>query len=129
MLEISTSKKAVANIGEEIGIELGKQMIQDFQIANPSDIQHYSIGKNILSAILEQPGCEGIRFYMAYNEIGEKTMVYVGLDADKAPILQTTFINKLGMLQTKEAIVADRIDRGDRPRTGYDADSWTWETE
>lgn len=130
MLTVTSSKKTIASIGEEIGLELGKQMVQDFQIANPNEIQHYTIGKNIISEILAQPGCEGIRFYMAYNEIGEKTMVYVGLDAEGKAILTYTTINNLGTLEVKPAIVADRIDRGGpTEKSGYDADSWTWETE
>lgn len=130
MLTVTSSKKTIASIGEEIGLELGKQMVQDFQIANPNEIQHYTIGRNIISEILAQPGCEGIRFYMAYNEIGEKTMVYVGLDAEGKAILTYTTINNLGTLEVKPAIVADRIDRGGpTEKSGYDADSWTWETE
>jgi hypothetical protein len=130
MLTVTSSKKTIASIGEEIGLELGKQMVQDFQIANPKEIQHYTIGKNIISEILAQPGCEGIRFYMAYNEIGEKTMVYVGLDSDGKAIITYTTINKDGNLEQKPAIVADRIDRGGpTEKSGYDADSWTWETE
>ena len=130
MLTVTSSKKTIASIGEEIGLELGKQMVQDFQIANPKEIQHYTIGKNIISEILAQPGCEGIRFYMAYNEMGEKTMVYVGLDSDGKAIITYTTINKDGNLEQKPAIVADRIDRGGpTEKSGYDADSWTWETE
>lgn len=130
MLTVTSSKKTIASIGEEIGLELGKQMVQDFQIANPKEIQHYTIGKNIISEILAQPGCEGIRFYMAYNEMGEKTMVYVGLDSDGKAIITYTTINKDGNLEQKPAIIADRTERGGpTEKSGYDADSWTWDVE
>ncbi len=36
------------------------------------------MGKEILTKILEQPGCAGIRFYNGINEKGEKTLVTLG---------------------------------------------------
>ena len=64
------TKRPVAAIGEEIGHELGAQLVKSYQEANPNDTQFYTIGKNIIEQILAQPGCEGIRFYNAYNEEG-----------------------------------------------------------
>lgn len=127
---LSTPQKAVANIGEEIGFELGKSMVKEFQIQNPHEIHHYTIGKNILNQILSQPNCEGIRYYMAYNENGERTMVYVGINAEGESIFQYQMVGVNGTIETKEAIVADRIDRGGgTDRGGIDADTWTWEVE
>lgn len=127
---LTTPQKTIANIGEEIGYELGSSMVKDFQIQNPEDIQHYTIGKNIISQILSQPTCEGIRFYMAYNENGEKTMVYVGVNAEGDSIFQYQMVGFNGIIETKKAIVADRIDRGGgTERSGIDADTWTWDVE
>ncbi len=76
----TTSKSLCANIGEEIGLELGAKMISSYQNSNPSDVNSYFIGRNIIGQILKQPGCAGIKFYNAYNEAGEKTLVYVGVN-------------------------------------------------
>ena len=100
--------KKVATIGEEIGLELGTQFIKDYQIANPSDAQYYVIGRNIIDEILAQPGCVGMRFYNAYNEIGEKTLVYVGLNEEGKAIVEYTCINNEGQLESHKGIVADR---------------------
>ena len=64
-----TLAKPVELIGEEIGLDLGKQMVSEYQAANPSDVHFYEIGRNILNQILSQPGCAGIRFYNAYNVV------------------------------------------------------------
>ena len=57
----------VASIGEEIGYELGKKMVLDFQVANPDEVHSFTIGRNVIDEILAQPGCVGIRFYNAYS--------------------------------------------------------------
>jgi hypothetical protein len=118
--------KKVASIGEDIGLELGTQFIKDYQIANPADVQYYVIGRNILDEILAQPGCVGIRFYNAYNEMGEKTFVYVGLNGDGKAIVEYTCINNEGQLEPHKGIVADRIKRGDNGRDSLDEESWNW---
>lgn len=104
-----TTKKAIQAIGEEIGYELGTQMVNDYQVANPSDVHSYVIGRNIIDQILAQPGCVGLRFYNAYNEKGEKTLVYVGLDSKGKSILELTSVNADGKLYIEKGIVADRI--------------------
>ena len=118
--------KKVASIGEEIGLELGTQFIKDYQAANPTDIQYYVIGRNIIDEILSQPGCVGLRFYNAYNEIGEKTLVYVGLNKDGKAIVEYTCINNEGVLESQKGIVADRIDRGSKGSSSFEEESWGW---
>lgn len=106
------TKKPLAEIGEEIGIELGKRMVASYYIANPKDIQNYTIGRNILDQILAQPGCIAIKFLNAYNEVGQKTLVYVGLDKTGKSILKVTAVNIEGRLSSKNGIVADRVRTG-----------------
>ena len=127
MTQVKPLVKNVASIGEEIGLELGTQMVKDFQVANPTEVQYYTIGRNIIDQILAQPGCVGLRFYNAYNEIGEKTLVYVGLNEEGKAILEYSVINNEGILTANKGIVADRIDRGGRTGTGISADDWNWE--
>jgi hypothetical protein len=106
------TKRPVAAIGEEIGYELGAQLVTNYQVANPNDTQFYTIGKNIIEQILSQPGCEGIRFYNAYNEEGEKTLVYLGVDASGNPIKEYTLVDANGQISTRPAIIADRAGSG-----------------
>ena len=120
------SRAAVTNIGEEIGFELGNQMVQDYQASNENDVHFYVIGRKIIDQILSQPGCAGIKFYNAYNEIGEKTMVYVGINGLGKAILEYSCINNQGILESNKGIVADRIDRGGGIRTGISSDDWNW---
>lgn len=128
MMKIIGSKKEISTIGEEIGLELGKEMVKDFQVAHPNEIQFFNVGKNIINQILNQPGCEGIRFYNAYNELGEKTLVYVGLTSEGKALLTYSVVNNLGEIRKENAIVADRIDKGG-VRTGISVDDWTWDAE
>ena len=125
MVKNQALAKPVAAIGEEIGFELGQQMVNEYQAANQNDVHFYEIGRNILDQILAQPGCAGIRFYNAYNEAGEKTLVYVGLNKEGKAIFEFTCINNEGILETNKGIVADRIRTGDgTPSTSPAADDW-----
>jgi hypothetical protein len=111
-----------ANVGEEIGLELGAQFISAYRKANPSDVTSYYVGRNILEQVMAQPGCVGIRFYNAYNEAGEKTLVYVGVTAEGTDMLNVTAVNANGQLDVQKGIVADRI------RIGGGERGW-WEFE
>ena len=112
-----TTKRPVAAIGEEVGYELGAQLVQNYQVANPNDTKFYVIGKTILEQILAQPGCEGIRFYNAINEQGEKTLVYLAVDSQGNPIKEFTVVDEEGKIAAKPAIIADRAgsDKGSKP--------------
>ena len=125
MVKNQTLAKPVSAIGEEIGFELGQQMVHEYQVSNQNDVHFYEVGRNILDQILAQPACAGIRFYNAYNEAGEKTLVYVGLDKTGKAIFEFTCINNEGALETNKAIVADRIKTGSgNPIRTSDSDSW-----
>ena len=120
------TRKNVASIGEEIGLELGTQFIKDYQISNPADVQYYVIGRDIIDEILAQPGCVGMRFYNSYNEMGEKTLVYVGLNSEGNAILEYTCINTNGVLDTRKGIVADRGARGGRSDSTFEEEGFGW---
>lgn len=111
-----------ASVGEEIGLELGSQFISAYRKANPADVASYFVGRNIVEQILAQPGCVGLRMYNAYNEAGEKTLVYVGVSAEGNDMLEITTIDTNGQLDANKGIVADRI------RIGTGEDTW-WEVE
>jgi hypothetical protein len=104
--------KSVAQIGEEIGLELGNNFVKAYQVANPTDVHYYVVGRSILDQILAQPGCAGIKFLNAYNEMGEKTLVYVGVDANGQVQLDFSVVTAGGELSAERAIVADRVRTG-----------------
>ena len=107
-MQAELTTKNIAQVGEEITHDLGAKMIQDYQAANPTDIKGYVIGSNILQEIMSQPGCVGISFYNAYNEMGDKTLVYVGIDRAGKVLSEYSVVNYDGTLGLKKAIVADR---------------------
>lgn len=98
-----------AEVGAEIGQELGAQMISTYRQENPTDTLGYFIGRNILEQVLAQPGCVGIKFYNAYNEMGQKTLVYVGVNTSGNDMLTISSINVNGRLEAVNGIVADRV--------------------
>ena len=127
MVNHHTLAKPVSAIGEEIGYELGHQMISDYRTANPTDVQFYEIGRNILDQILAQPGCAGIKFFNAYNELGQKTLVYVGLNSDGKALLNFSAVNNFGVLESNKGIVADRVRTGGGDGGGGLSDSDHWD--
>ena len=123
-------KKDLNAVGEEISHELGAQMVKDYQVANPTDVKAYYIGRNIIDQILAQPGCVGIKFYNAYNEIGEKTLVYLGVDESGKSLVEYTVVTPDGSIEKNKAIVADRIAGGSsKPNSGSGDSIWAdlWE--
>jgi len=108
-MQTAITSKSIAQVGEAITHELGAQMVTDFQAANPTDVKSFQLGRNIIEEILAQPGCAGMRFYNAYNEMGDKTLVYVGIDAAGNSIIKYTLVDSNGSFDTKKGIVADRL--------------------
>jgi hypothetical protein len=129
MTKNQTLSKTVASIGEEIGYELGNQMVASFQNAFPSENSFFVIGRQVIDQILSQPGCVGLKVYNALNEQGEKTLVYMGLDATGKALLEYVQVNQSGAFETSPAIVADRIERGGRGSVGIDADDFNWQVD
>lgn len=111
-----------ATAGAEIGLELGAQFISAYRQANPADVTSYYVGRNILDQVLAQPGCVGIKFYNAYNEAGQKTLVYVGVNAAGSAMLTVTSVNIEGQLDVQKGIVADRVIK-----QGIDEENAWWE--
>ena len=122
MTQTKLSSK-IASIGEEIGVELGTQMVKGYLQANPSDVRSFLIGRNIINQVLAQPGCVGIKFYNALDEKGEKTLVYVGVDQNGKAIVEYKVVNSEGQLDSAKGIVADRI----RKELIGDEDFWAFD--
>jgi hypothetical protein len=104
-----TTKKDYAAVGEEITHELAHEFIGAYEKAFPGEKRGYQIGRNIIDQILAQPGCVGISFYYGLNEYGQKTLVYVGIDADGKELVKRTVITANGDLTVADGIMADRV--------------------
>ena len=106
--ELLTTKNYAA-IGEEISHELATEFIESYKQGHPGELGGYVLGRNIIDQILAQPGCMGMRFYYGLNEEGQKTLVYVGVDADGKDLLKRTVVMENGSLGVDQATIADRI--------------------
>ena len=115
-----TTKVEFAQVGEEISHELATKMIKDYQDKFPSESDFFYTGKNIITKLLSQPGCVGMRIYNALDEIGNATLVYVGIDQNGQPILEYTTVNNDGRLERLKAMAVDKNG------TGTDSTSPSW---
>jgi hypothetical protein len=103
------AKKDCATVGEEISHELAADFVKAYEHAHAGEIRGYHLGRNIIDQILAQPGCAGIRFYYGLNENAQKTLVYVGIDADGKDLVKRAVITSNGDLAVADGIIADRI--------------------
>lgn len=98
----------VAAIGEAIDHQLAKTLVKSYKDTYPESFTAVIIGRNIIEQILAQPGCVGIHFVDAINEEGQKTLVYVGVDAAGKHIVEHVVVESNGSMSVVPSIVADR---------------------
>ncbi len=101
--------KKLAEVGEDIGLTEGRQLVKAFKEANPDANPGYYIGRNILEQIMAQPGCVGIKFRKCLTNTNAEHLVYTGIDADGKDILEYSVVSNSGDIEKKNGIVADRI--------------------
>lgn len=101
-------EKKQANVGADIGHEEGYKMVSAFREAYPEAVPGHFIGKNILTQILDQPGCVGVSFRKGLNEAGHEHLVYTGVDAEGNDILTYSVVTTTGDIQLESGIVADK---------------------
>jgi hypothetical protein len=116
------TKKDYAAIGEEISHDTAKEFIKAFDREFPTENKFFTMGKNILEQVLSQPGCVGMRFYNGINEKGQKTLVYVGVDAEGKDLIERTVVQEDGGIATVKGLIVDRNNNGDNE----DFDIVTW---
>jgi hypothetical protein len=104
----TSATKSLAEVGEDIGLEEGIQLVNAFREANPDATPGYYIGRNILDQVLNQPGCVGIRFRKCLTN-NEEHLVYTGVDADGKDILSFSVVTNTGDIEKYDGIVADRV--------------------
>jgi len=109
MTKNAIETKSLAEVGEDIGLEEGIQLVKNFRDANPDATPGYFIGRNIIDQILSQPGCVGIKFRKCLNNNNEEHLVYTGVDAEGKDILEFCVVDNSGKLDQYNGIVADRI--------------------
>lgn len=101
--------KSLAEVGEDIGLTEGIQLVQNFRTANPDATPGFYIGRNIIDQILNQPGCVGINFRKCLTNENEEHLVYTGVDADGKDILSYSAVTNTGDLEKYDGIVADKV--------------------
>ncbi len=100
--------KKTAQVGEDIGLAEGMQLVQNFREANPDATPGFYIGRNIIDQILNQPGCVGMNFRKCLSENNEEHLVYTGVDAEGKDILEFSVVTNTGDIVKNEGIVADK---------------------
>ena len=101
--------KTLSEVGENIGLSEGIEMVNAFRAANPDATKGYFIGRNILDQILDQPGCVGINFRKCLTNLNEEHLVYTGVNAEGKDIIEYTVVTSTGAIVKQDAIVADRL--------------------
>jgi len=109
MTQTALQTRDLAQVGENIGLEEGIKLIQNFREANPDATPGYYIGRNIIEQILNQPGCVGINFRKCLSENNEEHLVYTGVDADGKDLLEYSVVTTTGDIVKHNGIVADKI--------------------
>jgi len=109
MLQKELLTKDYAAVGGQITHEQANDFVESYKEANPTGIAGYALGRNIIEKILAQPGCVGMRFHYGLNELGQKTLVYYGMDADGKDLITHTMVMENGVIKNEAAIAADLI--------------------
>ncbi|MEO8109197.1 MAG: hypothetical protein ABI594_04150 [Ginsengibacter sp.] len=98
----------LTEVGENIGLAAGIELVNAFKVANPTATSGYYIGRNILEQIMSQPGCVGINFRKCLTNMNEEHLVYTAVDADGKDILSYSVVTNTGDIVKQDAIVADK---------------------
>ena len=98
----------LTEVGENIGLTEGIELVNAFKAANPTATQGYYIGRNIHEQIIAQPGCVGINFRKCLTSLNEEHLVYTAVNAEGKDILEFSVVTNTGDIVKQEAIVADK---------------------
>ena len=66
-----------------ISLAEAARMTKEFRDNNPGKVLGAFYGKDAINAILNQPGCVGIRYYNAISSENKNVIVLVGVDANE----------------------------------------------
>lgn len=73
--------------GRPITLDQAKRWTKRYQDENKDAVKAHFYGCEHLQALLDEPGCKGIRIYYAVDDEGRKKLVLVGAKADQNNIL------------------------------------------
>ena len=108
MTQTTLQTKNLAQVGENIGIDEGIKLVNNFRDTNPEATPGFYIGRNIINQILNQPGCVGINFRKCLSETNEEHLVYTGVDNDGQDLLEYSVVTTTGDIVKYDGIVADK---------------------
>jgi hypothetical protein len=102
--ELITKEQMISQeIGEEISLEQAAKMVKNHHDKMGAEASHaFSISKEEIAMILNQPGCVGITFKEAINDEGVKTLVYGGVDFKGNGILEIVTVDEMGKLDFEQ---------------------------
>ena len=69
--------------GQIIDLNLAATWTANFRAKNPDEIKAHFFGRDIISKILSQEGCIGIRIFNALDDNGHRKLILVGTDAEE----------------------------------------------
>jgi hypothetical protein len=81
--------------GGEITLSEGAALTKEYRSRNSSSIKAHFFGKEVLSQLLDQEGCMGIRMYYGQDEDGNSELVLVGADASENDMLDLIIDNSV----------------------------------
>lgn len=73
--------------GSEFDYAQAVKWTKNHRDKHPGKTVSHFYGKEILQSLLDQPGCMGIRMYHAYDEVGDRHLMLVGVTEDGADML------------------------------------------
>jgi hypothetical protein len=115
-----------ADTGSDIGYDKGAKMIKNYYDQNQDDVVAHFMGRNIIERILNQPGVVGLRMFYAYNELGLRQLVLVGVDCNGDNVLNFATISDDGEVIKNKGIVAGGV-RSCPPYCGSgNGSTWDW---
>lgn len=92
--------------GETIGYEKGAKMVKNFYDQNNEQVFEHFIGREMIEAILAQPGTVGISIVSGLNEIGNPFPILVGVNSKGDYIINVTRVGVNGEMSKQKGIVA-----------------------
>ncbi|HEX8356987.1 MAG TPA: hypothetical protein VF610_06240 [Segetibacter sp.] len=103
---VSEQKKGFSSqVGENIGYEKGAKMVKNYHDQNNDQVSSHFIGRDMIEAILDQPGVVGITMLAGVDKFGAPQPVLVGVNADGDYVLNITSVDESGEISRKKGLV------------------------
>lgn len=69
--------------GAVIELDAAAALTAEYRKLNPGETLGHFLGRDLLSSILNQSGCMGIRVYYGVDSNGAKQLIFVGADSNE----------------------------------------------